>query len=118
MLRKGVDGLGPNDGFRAVRALRVLADELEAEHVMRCRRSTGIASTHLHDLRRPSCSSASRKRPEKLFAAPRRSLNPSRQRPTPVRDTSPPVTSSWRLPALLAELGVNVEELRRIASGA
>lgn len=35
MLRTGVDGLGPNDGFRAVRALRVLANELEAERVMR-----------------------------------------------------------------------------------
>lgn len=30
-----VDDLTPNDGFRAVRALRVLADDLEAEHVVR-----------------------------------------------------------------------------------
>ena len=30
-----VDNLSPNDGFRAVRALRVLADNLEAEHVVR-----------------------------------------------------------------------------------
>lgn len=35
MIRTAVDGLAPNDGFRAVRALRVLADELEAEHVVR-----------------------------------------------------------------------------------
>ena len=30
-----VDDLSPNDGFRAVRALRALADDLEAEHVVR-----------------------------------------------------------------------------------
>lgn len=30
-----VDDLTPNDGFRAVRALRLLADDLEAEHVVR-----------------------------------------------------------------------------------
>lgn len=35
MTRTAVDGLTPNDGFRAVQALRVLADDLEAEHVVR-----------------------------------------------------------------------------------
>jgi DNA-binding NarL/FixJ family response regulator len=35
MLRTAVDGLTPNDGFRAVQALRVLADDLEAEHVLK-----------------------------------------------------------------------------------
>jgi len=35
MSRLAVDDLEPNDGFRAVRALRVLADDLEAEHVVR-----------------------------------------------------------------------------------
>lgn len=30
-----MDDLTPNDGFRAVQALRVLADDLEAEHVVR-----------------------------------------------------------------------------------
>jgi len=35
MSRTVVDGLSPNDGFRSVRALRVLADDLEAEHVVR-----------------------------------------------------------------------------------
>jgi len=34
MSRTVVDHLTPNDGFRAVRALRVLADDLEAEHVV------------------------------------------------------------------------------------
>ncbi len=32
--RAAVDDLTPNDGFRAVQALRSLADELEAEHVV------------------------------------------------------------------------------------
>lgn len=35
MERTQVDELNPNDGFRAVRALRALADDLEAEHVVR-----------------------------------------------------------------------------------
>jgi hypothetical protein len=35
MAKTVVDGLGPNDGFRAVIALRSLADDLEAEHVVR-----------------------------------------------------------------------------------
>lgn len=35
MDRTVVDGLTPNDGFRAVQALRALADDLEAEHVVR-----------------------------------------------------------------------------------
>lgn len=30
-----IDELDPNDGFRSVRALRLLADDLEAEHVVR-----------------------------------------------------------------------------------
>lgn len=34
MTRTAIDGLPPNDGFRAVRALRVVADDLEAEHVV------------------------------------------------------------------------------------
>lgn len=34
MTRTALDGLAPNDGFRAVQALRVLADDLEAEHVV------------------------------------------------------------------------------------
>jgi hypothetical protein len=35
MRQTAVDDLGPNDGFRAVRALRALADDLEGEHVVR-----------------------------------------------------------------------------------
>ncbi|WP_116998774.1 helix-turn-helix domain-containing protein [Desertimonas flava] len=34
MSRTVVDGLSHNDGFRSVRALRALADDLEAEHVV------------------------------------------------------------------------------------
>lgn len=34
MSRTVIDGLVPNEGFRALRALRVLADDLEAEHVV------------------------------------------------------------------------------------
>jgi DNA-binding NarL/FixJ family response regulator len=35
MRQTAVDNLHPNDGFRAVKALRSLADDLEAEHVVR-----------------------------------------------------------------------------------
>ncbi|QBI21044.1 RNA polymerase subunit sigma-70 [Egibacter rhizosphaerae] len=35
MSTMAVDDLSPNDGLRAVQALRVLADDLEAEHVAR-----------------------------------------------------------------------------------
>ena len=35
MARTSVDRLSPNDGFRAVQALRILADDLEAEQVVR-----------------------------------------------------------------------------------
>jgi hypothetical protein len=35
MRQTAVDDLDPNDGFRAVRALRALADDLEGEHVVR-----------------------------------------------------------------------------------
>jgi DNA-binding NarL/FixJ family response regulator len=35
MRQAAVDNLDPNDGFRAVRALRCLADDLEGEHVVR-----------------------------------------------------------------------------------
>lgn len=35
MTRTAVDDLGPNEAFRAVRALRSLADALEGEHILR-----------------------------------------------------------------------------------
>ncbi len=34
MAQTAVDDLEPNDGFRAVTALRALADDLEGEHVV------------------------------------------------------------------------------------
>ncbi len=35
MVRTAVDNLEPNDAFRAISALRALADDLEGEYVMR-----------------------------------------------------------------------------------